>query len=224
MVRLLPFILIPILIVAGLGFWRYLATKQNLTTPEVSQDTQDQSPVEVPKTLPAVTVSPAPITTPIPTGAPSVLDPGVAALESAVADLKTRVESLEKGTTVSPGTTKSSTAYIPLGTGGGGADKGWVSINSYGATIDPAEYPGYSTMQLEVNLRLTQKVGTAYARLYNSTDQTAKEQVSTTSDSFSWQSSTGFTLPSGKKSYTLQMKSTDGTDVQLQSARIKVNF
>lgn len=241
MIRLLPFIAIPILIISGLGYWRYVASKPSLTTPQtVAQDTP---PVEVPKTLPGASLenriqsledtitklvpkvnnlkSPSPQA-----GSSSgAADSRLANIEAAIIELKARVAALEKGSTTTTQTTaKSATVYIPLGSGGGGGDKNWITDNNYGATIDPAEYPGYSSMQLEVNFRLTQKSGTAYTRLYNVTDQSSKEQVSTTSDAFSWQTSAGFTLPAGKKTYTLQMKSSEGADVQLQSARIKVNF
>lgn len=224
-----------------MGYLRYTGTKQNLATSKAVS--QDQGPVEVPKTLPGATledrmknledtilklvpqVNNLKSSTNPTTQNTSSLDNKMKGLETAVTELKARVSVLEKGsTTTTQSQLKSATVYIPLGSGGGGGDKDWVSNSSYGATIDPSEYPGYSTMQLEVNFRLTQKSGTAYARLYNVTDQTAKEQVSTTSDGFSWQTSYGFTLPAGKKTYTLQMKSTEGVEVQLQSARIKVNF
>lgn len=230
MIRLLPFIVIPILIISGLGYWRYITTKQILTTPQIAQQ-QDNQPVEVPKTLPAASVEDsvtksAPQVNSLKSSAPQAaasgsLDPRLSNVESAVTELRARVAALERGTAVQ---TKSATVYIPLGTGGQNGDKNWFSISNYGATIDPAEYPGYSTMQMEVNFRLVQKSGTAYARLYNVTDNSYKEQVSTDSDVFSWQTSAGFTLPAGKKTYTLQMKSSEGAEAQLQSARIKVNF
>lgn len=216
-IRLLPFILIPVLIIAGLGYWRFVSTKQ-----ETPESAPVASPIEVPKTLPAIPSPPTPVPTTI--GAPGTPDPRVAVLESAVTELKARISTLENATPAPVIASGKSTVYIPLGSGGSSGDKNWLSNDNYGATIDPAEYPGYSTMQLEVNFRMVQKSGTAYARLYNVTDANAKEQVSTTLDSFSWQTSFGFTLPAGKKTYTLQTKSSEGAEIQLQSARIKVNF
>lgn len=244
MIRFLPLILIPVIIISGLGYWRYLANKQSLQTPQQANfqvDQQVQVPAEVPNTLPKVSLEDQvnnledTVTKLVPQvnslksasgqgAVPASLDSRLKEVESVVAELKTRVSLLEKGTTTTQSTSKSATVYIPLGAGGQNGDKNWLSIANYGATIDPAEYPGYTSMQLEVNFRLVQKSGTAYARLYNVTDQANKEQVSTTSDSFSWQTSSGFTLPTGQKTYTLQMKSTEGAEVQLQSARIKVNF
>ncbi len=219
MIRILPFILIPVLILGGLWYWRSVSSKP---PPVDSAVSVDQTAVEVPKTLPAVTSTPTPASAP--TTQIVTPDPRVAVLETAVTDLKARVSSLEKATPVQAVSSGKSTVYIPLGSGGTSADKTWISNNNYGATIDPAEYPGYTTMQLEVNFRMVQKSGTAYARFYNVTDSSAKEQVSTTSDAFSWQTSFGFTLPSGKKTYTLQTQSSEGVEIQLQSARIKVSF
>ncbi|MDO8573868.1 MAG: hypothetical protein Q7R77_03910 [Candidatus Daviesbacteria bacterium] len=235
MIRILPFILIPVLVLSGLMVWRNLSSKPVSVDSSVSVE---QSAVEVPKTLPGATVDTRitgledAISKLIPqvntlktSNSSTSQDTKISSLESAVTDLKARIAILEKSTTSSQNSSaKSSTVYIPLGSGGASGDKNWISHDNYGATIDPAEYPGYSTMQLEVNFRMVQKSGTAYARFYNVTDSSAKEQVSTTSDAFSWQTSFGFTLSSGKKTYTLQTKSTEGTEIQLQSARIKVSF
>ena len=238
MIRLLPFILIPILILAGLGYWRYSTNKPSLATPQAS--VVDQAPVEVPKTLPGASLEDRvkaledlvvklatqlnSLKSQTPQTNTSSLDSKISDLEASNTELKARVSALEKATPAPAVASGKSTVYIPLGSGGTSGDKNWITNDNYGATIDPAEYPGYSTMQLEVNFRMVQKSGTAYARFYNVTDSSAKEQVSTTSDSFSWQTSFGFTLPAGKKTYTLQIKSTEGVDIQLQSARIKVNF
>jgi len=239
-IRFLPFLLVPILIIAGLGYWRYTASQRNVNSPQAEES---RSPVEVPKTLPGASLEDRiksledtvtklvpqvnnlkPLSSPAGSAGSTSLDSRLTNAESAVTDLKARVSALEKATPVPVTTLGKSTVYIPLGSGGSSGDRNWISNDNYGVTIDPAEYPGYSTMQLEVNFRMVQKSGTAYARLYNVTDSNAKEQVSTTLDSFSWQTSYGFNLPSGSKTYTLQTKSSEGAEIQLQSARIKVSF
>ncbi len=236
MIKILPFILIPILVLAGLGYWRYSANN-NLVTPVVSQQT-DTGPVEVPKALPNATLedrvkvledTALKLATQVnswksPQANTSSQDSRISDLEASNTELKARISALEKATPAPAAASGKSTIYIPLGSGGTNGDKNWITNDNYGVTIDPAEYLGYSTMQLEVNFRMVQKSGTAYARFYNVTDSSDKEKVSTTSDSFSWQTSFGFTLPAGKKTYTLQTKSTEGVEIQLQSARIKVNF
>lgn len=116
--------------------------------------------------------------------------------------------------------------YIPLGSGGiESTDQNWYSLDNYSATIDTQEYPGMKSISLEVNMKLNQTSGAGYARLYNITDNSAiTYEASTTSDKYSWVTTSAFNLPSGKKTYQLQVKSGTGTIVYIQSARIKVNF
>lgn len=152
-------------------------------------------------------------------------------LENTVIQLQTRVAILEQ-TSPSPAAQQSSSTsnkyplYIPLGSGGQAGDKGWFSVNQYQVSIDPGQYPGYTSMQLEVNLRLLQKSGTGYARLFNSSDNSAvsSSEVSTTTDQFGLFTSSGFTLTSGSKIYKMQIKSSEGVELQIESARIKVIF
>lgn len=243
MIRLLPFILVPILIIAGLGFWRYSTGKQNLATPQALE--QGQEPIEVPKTLPDASLedrvkaledlvtkmvsqlnslkSGNPQTAPSESASPQ--DANLSDLESSVTELKARVSALEKATPA-PAQTKGATVYIPLGGGGGPwANTDWYSLNEYEIALDPGNYPGYTGMNLEVTFRLAESAGTGSVRLYNTTDSSAtSSQLDTTSTSFSLQSTSSFKLPSGAKTYKLQIKSSQGKDLFIQSARIKVNF
>lgn len=242
MIRLLPFVLIPILIIGGLLFWRNLATKQSLTTSQVDQS--DLTPVEVPKTLPGASLEDRVksledvVGKLVPqvnnlkpgnsaAGASSSLDSRLTNVESAITELKARVSVLEKATPA-PAVTSGSKypLYIPLGAGGGPwNDTDWNTLNEYQASINPGNYSGYSGMQLEVNFRLSEPGGTGSVRLYNVTDGSSiSSQVDTTSSSFGVQSSSTFTLPSGQKTYTIQVKNTAGKSLFVQSARIKVNF
>lgn len=238
MVRLLPFILIPVLIIGGLWFWRFSASKEILTTPQTPE--QDSGLVEVPKTLPAASledrmqsleealaklqVNPEPSDLKI--NSSDSLDSRISNAESAVTELKARVSALEKATPVPVTSSTKYPLYIPLGAGGGPwGDKGWYALNEYQVSINSDNYSGYSSMQLEVNFRLVSQSGTASVRLYNVTDGSSiSPQVDTTSDTFSLKTSGTFKLPAGQKTYTLQVKSTDGTNLFIQSARIKVNF
>lgn len=153
-------------------------------------------------------------------------------LETLITDLQQRLARLEQtpppplSQSPTQTTTKSPTIYIPLGSGGSTSDQNWLTIDTYEIGLDPANYPGYASMQFEVNMRLTQKVGTAYARLFNSSDNSAisSSEVSTTSDKFVLLTSSGFKLPSGSKTYKVQLKSSTSTEVQLQNARLRVNF
>lgn len=244
MIRFLPFILIPILIVGGLGYWRFAVTKQNLESPKAGQ-IQDQAPIEVPKTLPQATLDDriktledliSKVVVQVNSAktakqdSSSSVDTKLNSLDAAVTELKVRVSSLEKSSPAAAVTTTSSsgksTVYIPLGSGGGPwANTDWYLTPEYEISLDPANYPGYTGMIMEVTFRLVEGAGTGSVRLYNVTDGSAiSGQLDTTSSSFALKTSSSFKLSSGTKTYRLQVKSSSNKDLFIQSARIKVNF
>lgn len=237
MIKLLPFILIPILLVAGLGYWRYVSIKQNIA-PVQKVDTQ---PIEVPKQLPNASVDDrvqnlentiSKLVTQVNAlkaqpAAATTSNTQLNDIQASITDLKARVAALEKATPAPATTTSSSksTIYIPLGSGGNVASTDWSSLNTFQVNLDPSQYPGYTSMQLEVNMRLNQPGGTLYARLYNSTSASAiSSEISSTSTNSSIYTSSTFTLPAGSKTYLLQAKISDGSQAFLDNARIKVNF
>lgn len=152
----------------------------------------------------------------------------IQSLENTVANLQVQINQLKGGGTTS--TTASgakSPIYIPLGWNGSGSTQSWSSVSSQTISIDPADYSGYTSMQFEVNLGVYQGNGTAYARLFNKDDGLAiiPSEVSSTSESYTWVSSSTFQLPATtKKTYVLQVKTTTGYASQVQNARIRVNF
>lgn len=153
----------------------------------------------------------------------------IKALEDNLASLQKQLDSLKQPTIVPAppsSTNKSTPLYIPVGSGGSTTDQSWVSMDSYVIVLDPADYPNYSSMQLEVIARLVAQAGTGYARLYNTTDNSALtlSETSTTLDKYSLMSSLVFKLPAGKKTYQLQLKTDKGFELSIQLARIKVNF
>lgn len=160
------------------------------------------------------------------------LDAKLNNLEASVNDLRARVIKLETGTsgvvqtttTTLPSTTKPP-SYIPLGWSGSSRGTDWTDLSGQEFTIDSGDYSGYKTMQFEINIRIFQN-GMAYARLFDKDDGIAilQSEVSTGSTDYTWLSSNGFTLPSGKKTYKLQVKSLTGYSVDVTNARIKVNF
>lgn len=236
MVRLLPFVLIPILIVAGLGYWRFKVSKPKLTVPQSQEEA-----IEVPKTLPSASLEDRVKTvedlvtklvtqvnnlkSPTPQSNSSV-DSKLNSLDASVTELKARVSALEKATPAPAAASSQASVYVPLGSGGGPwGDKDWYTTAEYEISLDPANYPGYKGMVLEVTFRLGEAAGTGSVRLYNVTDSSAVSgQLDTTSSTFSLKTSSSFTLPSGTKTYKLQIKSTQGASLYIQSARIKVTF
>ncbi len=244
MIRFLPFILILALILGGLGYWRYSTSKLSLTTPQTDQKTtQETTPIEVPKTLPQASVEDrvktledlvAKLVTQVnslksnapQTQSDSSVSSKLDTLNSSVTELKVRVSALEKATpTPAVATSSQSTVYIPLGSGGYWEKSDWYAAPEYEISLDPSNYPGYTGMILEVTLRVIDSSDKGSIRLYNMSDSSAtSSQVDTSSSSFVLQTSSSFKLPTGTKTYRLQVKSSQGKGVFIQSARIKVNF
>lgn len=234
-IKILPFVLIPVLILAALGYWRFVYLPRSaLTTPA-----QKIEPSEVPKTLP-VSEGDDKLTS-LEQSVKSLAgevdklksakeapnsDTRIANVESAILELKARVSALEKATPAPVTSTSQSAVYIPLGSGGGPwANQDWYTTPEYQIKLDPANYPGYSGMYLEVTFRLAEAVGTGSVRLYNSTDgSSTSSQLDTISTSFGLFTSSSFKLPTASKNYALQIKSTEGKNLFIQTARIRVNF
>lgn len=162
--------------------------------------------------------------------ASSTIDDRVSTLEIKLSVLQKRIEQLEgkTGTTTTTQTTtsKSPSYAFALGSSGGVTTQDWSSLSSLSVTLDPADFPGYKSFQLEVELQQFQGNGTAHGRLYNNTDKLAifGSETSTSSFNYTWVSSQSFSLPSSKKSYILQLKTTTGYTASANNFRIKVNY
>ncbi len=238
MIKLLPVAFLILLISAGLIYFRFFATNSTPSSLTSSSVSQTEELVEVPKTLPNATTldrvktledAAVEITKKINSLSGQTQDSSINSrlnsIEATITDLKTRILSLENATPA-PAATKASTVYIPLGSGGGPwANQDWYTTSEYVISLDPANYPSYTGMYLEATFRMTEQAGTGSVRLYNTTDSSAtSSQLDTTSDSFNTYTSSSFKLPSGSKTYTLQIKSTANRNIFIQNARIKVNF
>lgn len=232
MIRFLPIALIIVLILGGLGYWRYTSSKPSLTAPQ----TAGESPIEVPKTLPQASIEDRVseledvviklVTQVNGLKSSSSPDSRISNVESAVTELKARVSALEKATpALAVATSSQSTVYIPVGSGGVWTNTDWNTLPEYEVSLNPDNFPGYSGMILETTFRLDDPSGTASVRLYNVTDNSAaSSQLDSTSSAYTLKSSSSFKLASGTKTYRLQVKSSGGKNLLIQSARIKVNF
>lgn len=163
-------------------------------------------------------------------------------LESTIGVLQKRIENLEKlnkvtnpltasptpSPTAQPSTTpvKKSPIYIVLGNEITTISQTYTTVDAYGVSLNPADFEGYKNVQLEAFLDVPEVIGTAYARIFNTTDNKdmGGSEVSTKSRDFVLLSSDGFLLDSGKKSYYLQIKSSDGRLINVKNARLRVNF
>lgn len=142
-------------------------------------------------------------------------------LEDKVAQLQTQL-----GTQIQAPTTSKSPLYIPLGWTGSLTNRDWTTLTGQETLINPDDYPGYTSMQFEANLKVYQGNGKTYAQLFNNTDGLAiiPSEISATGENYTWVQSSTFTLPKGKKTYRVQLKSATGYDAIIGDARIKVNF
>ncbi|MCL5784483.1 MAG: hypothetical protein M1142_03975 [Patescibacteria group bacterium] len=241
MLKLLPVIVVVTLMISVLVYIRFFKISQPITTPQASSvsytPTTGATDKERIQALEDAVMTIAKQINKMQTsggsGTSSDLENRVKFLEDQVAILQRQQSNGEvTGTTITPVPTASPVSqkqpalYIPLGTGGSSTGSDWTTINTYKITLDPADYPGYSSMQLELSLRVYQGNGKAFARLINSDDGLAVllSEVSTTFGDYTWVTSSPFTLSSGKKNYKVQLKSLTGYEAGIQNARIKVNF
>ena len=237
MLKILLPVIVVLMLAGGLIYFRFFATSSKVISPAPPEEVSQEA-IEVPKTLPEAPVEDnvkaleKSVTTLVGEvnalkAAPSSqnLDTRLKGVEAAVVELKARVSSLESATPQPVSASSKSTIYTPLGSGGSWGNQDWYATPEYEISMDPANYPGYKNMNLEVIFRLVESAGTGSVRLYNVTDSTAtSSQVDTTSTSFSLLTTSSFTLSSGAKTYRLQVKSSDGKTLFIQSARIRVNF
>lgn len=234
MLKLLPVVLVLVAIAGGLIYFRFHGSSSNVISPQ----SQTEAPIEVPKTLPQASLEDRVkdlenLVTKLVTTVNSLKssttssnsDSKLNTMDASITELKARVSALEKGSPAPLVSSGKSTVYIPLGSGGQVSDQNWTSLNTFQISLDPSQYSGYTSMQLEVNMRLNQPGGTLYARLYNTTASSAtSSEAQTTQTSSTVPSSSTFALPSGSKNYVLQAKTSDGSLGFLDYARIKVNF
>lgn len=245
MMKFLPVALIVVVIVGGLLYFRFFRQVQNLSKPVVDRTTSTEllqneisnadSVEEKEQILEAAILDLAKQLgnlkavverqTPIASGSANV---EIAALQAKVDSLQQQIKQLPTTTTSTSTTTSKSPRYIPLGSGGDPiGDRNWFLVDGYQVVINSADYPGYSSIQLEISLKLSQNVGTANAQLFNVIDHVAvsSTQVSTTSStSYTLLSSGNGQLAAGTKTYQLQIQATEGYPVYYQGARIKINF
>lgn len=161
-------------------------------------------------------------------------------IDAALEPLKKQIDDLSKNKSAAPvivqspasssQTSSSSspkTLYIPIGYGGSGTSTtDFDTVTGHEVTINPSDYPGYKQMVFEPNFRIFQGNGKAEVRFFNKTDGTAIQNsvVSSTSQDYSTKTSSGFTLPGGSKTYTVQAKSSTGYKVDLQLTRVRVDY
>ncbi len=159
----------------------------------------------------------------------TALDARIKVLETAIADLRSQMRVI--GQNVPAGTTSTASLskapiYLPIGAGGASTSPTYIDVYGVEITINPANYPGYTSVTLESSLRISVQGQTAYARLLNVTDNGVVANSEITTQSYqnpAIVNSPNFQLASGSKTYRLQLKSS-GNEASSQFARLRINF
>lgn len=240
MIKLLLIFLV-ILTVSGLLIWRFSAvtnTKTTLPSPSpktvvnsdtTNSDTSKETPQPQPEdNIPQTTTTDKNLLKKI-----NDAEAKIKALEGNYAILKSQIGSLAQSPTPAASTqqtapAKKSPVFIPVNISGGSVNSSdWTSLTSGTATINPADYPGYTTMNLIITLNVFQGNGRAFARIADSSNGNAitASETSTTSENATQMVSPAFTLPSSQTTYAIQLKTlTVGYPAIAGSSFIKVNF
>lgn len=136
------------------------------------------------------------------------LEQKVSSLESSNSALVSKINSLQYPTgTTAQSEGKKSPVLLPINPGGNVDSTSWINLTSGSITINPADYPGYKSAFLIINLSVNVGQGTAYARLVNSQNGLAIIPSSVSTNSYLPVSLTSpaFQLPPGSNSYTVQL-------------------
>lgn len=113
--------------------------------------------------------------------------------------------------------------YIPLGSGSSSSTT-WEGINNAEAYFDPKNYGKIQSMIFEASMRIPTGNGKVYARLYNVDDQNGliETEIWTEGSGGIRVESSSFNLPSARRLYRVQLKTTMGYEAILDLARLKV--
>lgn len=163
------------------------------------------------------------------------LENKIKSLENNQTDFNQRIRVLENKQSPAPSATTATTAsspakapvFIPVNSGGSVNSSDWTSLTSGTVTLNPTDYPGYTSMNLVISLNVYQGNGRAYSRLVDTSSGNAivSSETSTTSENATQVISNSFTLPQGQSTYTIQLKTlTVGYPSIAGWSFIKVNF
>lgn len=122
--------------------------------------------------------------------------------------------------------TQPKTSYIPIGTAFSTTKTEWTDVLGGEVYIDPADYGEAPVFGFEVSVKIANKNGVAWVRLYDSTNNIAvsgSELTSTTSE-YSTVSVSNLPFWSGKNLYRIQIKSTTSQEVSVTGGKVKVTY
>ncbi|MGB9637245.1 MAG: hypothetical protein ACPLY7_00395 [Microgenomates group bacterium] len=115
--------------------------------------------------------------------------------------------------------------YIPLVTDGSVSSVSWTDIIPSEFYFDLSNYPQAKEVRFEAYL-LSSNNDLDYARLYDVTNKRGVDfsDLQTTSSTFTLVESSPMMIWQGNNKYTVQLRSVNGTQVQLKDARLKILY
>lgn len=116
--------------------------------------------------------------------------------------------------------------YVPLASDGTTVLTSWTDIIPSEFYFDLANYPGIKEIHFETYLQAVNGSAKVYARLYDATNKRGVDysDLSTANGVFSRLESSAITIWRGNNKYTVQLRSENGTEVQLKDAKLKIIY
>lgn len=120
---------------------------------------------------------------------------------------------------------KPKVVYVPLVTSGSISSVSWTDISPSEFYFDLSSYPNAKEVRFEVYI-LSSNSDLGYARLYDVTNKRGVDfsDIQTSSSTFTRIESSGIKIWQGNNKYTVQLRSVNGTQVQLQDAKLKILY
>lgn len=154
-----------------------------------------------------------------------------AIVEKVLASLPTLVpQATTSALLPTPGTKQTSqqpkVLYIPLVTSASSVNTAWTDIVPSEFYFNLEDYPGAKEVRFEGYLLALHGSAKVWARIYDSTNARAVDysEIETQNSGFTRIESSGMIIWRGNNKYTVQLKSLNGTEVQLKEAKLKVFF
>ncbi len=129
-------------------------------------------------------------------------------------------------TVKTPTTGQQKILYIPLVNDGSTVLTTWIDIVPSDFYFDLESYPGAKEVRFETYLLAVHGSAKVYTRLYDVTNKRGVDysDLSTANGVFSRLESRAITIWRGNNKYTVQLRSENGTEVQLKEAKLKIVF
>jgi len=116
--------------------------------------------------------------------------------------------------------------YIPLTTNGETVATSWTDIIPSEFYFDLKDYPEAKEVRFEAYLLALHGSAKVYVRLYDATNKRGVDysDLSTQNDAFTRLESSAIRIWQGNNKYTVQLRSANGTQVQLKEAKLKILY